>query len=78
MLLLRFRKEGREEEKVYFFIFRIEVSSSIAEDLALPYPSGTKPQGSTALIRTHGIWHSRAPVLSASSHRLAKLHGIYF
>lgn len=73
MLLLRFRKGGREEEEeVYFFIFRLEVSSSIAEDLALPYPSGITPQCPRALIQTHGIWHSPAPVLSASSHCLAK------
>jgi len=53
---LRFRKEGREEEEeeeeVYFFIFRL--------DSALPYPSGITPQVSTALIRTHGIWHNPA------------------
>jgi len=65
MLLLRFRKEGRqeEEEEVYFFIFRLEVSSSLAEDPALSSPSGITPQDSTALMRTHGIWHSPASVV---------------
>jgi hypothetical protein len=52
---LRYRKAGKEEQSFYFFIFRLEVSSSIAEDIALPYPSGITPYGSTAVIQTHVI-----------------------
>jgi hypothetical protein len=80
MLLLRYRKEGKEEEEksFYYFIFRLEVSSPIAEDIVLPYLSDITPYGSTAVIQTHGIWHNPAPVLSAISRCLNEtLHEIF-
>jgi hypothetical protein len=37
------------------------------------------PNGSTALIQKHGIWHNPAPVLSAISPSLTQtLHEIFF